>query len=70
MTEPASRPSPRAHAQGFRPDKAQPGGPRRSVTEPGSPADLDGPRPGTNPDGVTPTELPQAFRRGRTSKPG
>ena len=70
MTEPASRPSPRAHAKGPRPGKAQPGGQRRSVTEPGSPADLDGPRPGTNPDGVTPTELPQAFRHGRTSKPG
>ena len=70
MNEPVSRPSPRAHAHSPRPEKASPGGPRRSVTDPGSPADLDGPRPGTNPDGVTPTELPQAFRRNQTSKPG
>ncbi len=39
---------------------------KRSIHSPGSPSTLDGPRLRSNPDGLTPAELPSAPR---TRKP-
>jgi hypothetical protein len=42
---------------------------RRGPSSPGSPADTKTPKPGSNPDGRTPVELPTDTRKQSTAKP-